>query len=118
MMTKEMIQEERKSYIEKMWGELFNVQMELIDDDKVCETTRVDFNFAPCYFALENLATDGCRIISSYFSCNSLETLKNCLHWVLKNTDFSNVTAYVENKNYVTFYSLCDLNKTFDNYYL
>ena len=118
MMTNEMIQEKRKSYIKKMWGELFNVQMELIDDDKVCETARVDFNFAPCYFALENLATDGCRIIHSYFSCNSLETLKNCLQWVLKNTDFSQVTAYVENKKYVTFYSLCDLNKTFDSYYL
>ena len=47
MMTNEMIREERNSYIKKMWDELFNVQMELIDDDKVCETNRVDFNFAP-----------------------------------------------------------------------
>ena len=118
MMTKEMIQEEREANIKKMWDELLDVQMELIDDDKVCETARVDFNFAPCYFQLENVATDGCRIIRSYFSCDSLETLNNCLQWILKNTDFSQVTAYVENKKYVTFYSLCDLNKTFDSYYL
>lgn len=117
MMNMEMIQKEREANIKKMWDELLDVQMELIDDKKVCETNRVDFSFAPCYFELENIATDGCRIIRSYFSCDNLETLKNCLHWVLKNTDFSHVTAYVENKSYVTFYSMWDLKRTFDNYY-
>ena len=55
MMNMEMIQKEREANIKKMWDELLDVQMELIDDKKVCETNRVDFSFAPCYFELENV---------------------------------------------------------------
>ena len=97
------IKQERKM---KMWKELWRVQMKLVDNKKVtCGGKFVDFNYRKFYFEIDLLSTDGCSIRPTYFACDSLETLKSSIKWVLSNTRISEVIAFIKDKYPKTFRS-------------
>lgn len=112
-----MLNSERKRYVDRMWQELHKVQMELVDDKTVFMENRVSFTLSRYHFSLENIASDGCRIVRTYFACESLEKLRECLVWIFNNTEFHEVTAFVRDCSYVTFRSVRDIELTFDWYY-
>ena len=89
-----------------MWNELWRIQMKLVDNKKITYCGRfVNFNHNDFYFEIDLLATDNCSIRPTYFACDSLETLKSSIKWILNNTKINEVTAHIKNKCPKTFRS-------------
>ncbi|MCD7820097.1 MAG: hypothetical protein LUH07_13780 [Lachnospiraceae bacterium] len=76
---------------------------------------RVDFSRSNYWFSVDIYSASG-RIYSHYFSCQSLDVLKGAITWIISETKFYEVTAFVKDKAYVTFRGQGDID-TFDNYY-
>ncbi len=76
---------------------------------------RVDFSLSDYWFSVEIYSADG-RIYGHYFSCQSLDALKEAITWIVSETKFYEVTAFVKDKAHVTFRDQGDID-TFDNYY-
>ncbi|MCC8046754.1 MAG: hypothetical protein LIP12_14930 [Clostridiales bacterium] len=76
---------------------------------------RVDFSRSNYWFSVEIYSADG-RIYGHYFSCQSLDVLKEAITWIISETKFYEVTAFVKDKAHVTFRDQGDID-TFDDYY-
>ncbi|MCC8044002.1 MAG: DUF3849 domain-containing protein [Clostridiales bacterium] len=76
---------------------------------------RVDFSRSDYWFNVGIASAYGV-IQEYYFSCGSLDALKEALSWVVNDTKFSEVVAFVKDRAYVTFRNRGDI-ETFDDYY-
>ncbi|MCD7956790.1 MAG: DUF3849 domain-containing protein [Lachnospiraceae bacterium] len=76
---------------------------------------RVDFSRSDYWFNVEIDSAYGV-IHEHYFSCKTLDALKEALTWLVNDTKFSEVVAFVKDRAYVTFRSRGDI-ETFDDYY-
>lgn len=75
----------------------------------------VDFSESDYWFSVDIYSASG-RIYGHYFSCQSLDILKDTITWIVSDTKFYEAVAFVKDRAYVTFRSMEDLD-TFDNYY-
>lgn len=115
MNAKSFWEEKRKCQAE-MQKELLRVQCEAAD--KGYEYAgNLDFGYSKFWFELETLNSDLCRISRHFFACKNVEDLKKAIGWILNDTKFYEVTAFVEGCAYVTFWSQKDIDMCFDTYY-
>lgn len=108
--------EEKRKYQAEMQKELLRVQCEA-DDKGYVYSGSLDFGYSKCWFKLETLNSDLCKISRHLFACKNIEDLKKAIGWILNDTKFYEVTAFVEGCSYVTFRSQKDIDMFFDTYY-
>lgn len=116
-MTTTEYYEMRAEHNKKMREELLRVQIEA--DDRGYEyAENINFDYSPYWFKVETMASDDCRILSHVFACGSIEELKEAVVWIVKETEFYEVTAFVKDSAFVTFRSQEDIDMYFDSYYI
>ncbi|MCC8106057.1 MAG: DUF3849 domain-containing protein [Clostridiales bacterium] len=78
---------------------------------------RTDFDFSPYWFHIEIEEVVTGLVRPYYFCCESLESLKKAVIWVVNETKFYEVTAFVKDRSNVTFRTQKDIDSDFDEYY-
>ncbi|MCC8051908.1 MAG: DUF3849 domain-containing protein [Clostridiales bacterium] len=78
---------------------------------------RADFDRSPYWFHVEIEEAITGLVRPYYFCCESLESLKKAVIWVVNETKFYEVTAFVKDRSNVTFRTQQDIDLDFDEYY-
>lgn len=110
------INDMRRQHEKEMSEELLKVQCEA-EDKGYIYAGNVDFTYSKYWFNLTTVASDGCRIISHFFACETVDDLKKAIIWIVNDTKFYEVTAFVEKCAYVTFRHQSDIDMFFETYY-
>ena len=97
------------------WQELYNAQMELVDDKRVQEVEWLDWDFSSYYLKLT--ISEKYEIYEVLFMCDCFYSLVYSLKWILENTENPEVTVYIKGHSYVTFRSIRDMEIYFNHYY-
>lgn len=114
--TRQEFYEMRAAHNKKMKDELLRVQIEA--DDRGYEYAGyTDFNYSKFWFGVETMASDDCRVLQHNFACKSISDLKEAITWIINETEFYKVTAFVKDSSFVTFCSQNDIDLYFDSYY-
>lgn len=106
--------EMRRKHQEEMQEELIRVQCEGEDKGYIC-AGRLDFEFSNYWFRIETESYS--QIHGHVFACKTLKDLKEAIAWIVNDTKFYEVTAFVKDSAYVTFRSQQDIDMCFDSYY-
>ncbi|MCC8065926.1 MAG: hypothetical protein LIO94_02310 [Clostridiales bacterium] len=113
-MTNEQFWKEREQYQKAMNEELIRVQCEGEDRGYIC-AGRIDYEYSKFWFRVET--EDYSQIHGHYFACKTLEDLRAALEWIVNDTKFYDVTAFVKGCSNVTFTSQKSIDMLFDSYY-
>lgn len=109
--------EKQDQYRKEMQEELLRAQEEM-DDMGYTYCGEICFDYSEYWMKIESPPNALGIIKSHYFSCNNKDDLKKAISWVLNETKFYEVTAFVKGGAYVTFRSKEDIDMYYDSYYV
>ena len=108
------IREMQEQHRIEMKQELLRVQRDG-EDRGYIYAGEISFDYSKYWFKVKT--QDYCRIYSHVFACENIKELKKAICWIVNETKFCEVTAFVKGRSYVTFRSQKDIDLYFEEYY-